>query len=334
MGRVVTVFVAIMVVVFVGASLQPVVLRAMRTHGVMDTPNERSSHTRPTPRGGGIAVVVGATAGLLTVPQVAAVLLLPLLGFGLLGLAEDIKGVPVRIRLICQGCIGLASGVSLLIGRVPLVELIVVAAGIALWCVAYVNAFNFMDGVNGVSAAHTIVGGIMFGILGTVRSNQTLLVGGVVLAAAAAAFLPWNNAWRATIFLGDVGSYGLGGAFGIMSVFAVLNGVPLETAVAPLAVYLVDTGWTLVRRVRAGEVWYEAHRSHIYQRLTNLGWSHSQVTIGTAALAAGVSGCGLASLTAGTPVRIGADAVAGLLLVAYLLTPELSRGRIPVEVTR
>jgi UDP-N-acetylmuramyl pentapeptide phosphotransferase/UDP-N-acetylglucosamine-1-phosphate transferase len=142
----------------------------------------------------------------------------------------------------------------------------------------------------------------------------------VAVAAGALAFLPWN-AVRARVFLGDAGSYGLGVALALLAAQAVVRHVPLEAALAPLALYLADTGWTLQRRVRAGERIFEAHRTHIYQRLCDVGWSHQRVTLATGAVTAGVCLLGAASLTGHPALRAGADLAAAALLAAYLHSP-------------
>jgi UDP-N-acetylmuramyl pentapeptide phosphotransferase/UDP-N-acetylglucosamine-1-phosphate transferase len=156
--------------------------------------------------------------------------------------------------------------------------------------------------------------------VGIFRDLPLLIGAGVTVAAAALTFLPWN-AGRARIFLGDVGSYGLGGALGAMAAYAVLHGVAIEAALFPLALYLADTGWTLLRRIRAREPWYRAHRWHIYQRLTDAGFSHSQVAFGTAAVAIVLSVCGLLSLENGIVTRLAADVTGVLALLLYLRAP-------------
>ena len=125
---------------------------------------------------------------------------------------------------------------------------------------------------------------------------------GAAVAAGALAFLPWN-AVRARVFLGDAGSYGLGLALALLAAQAVVRHVPLEAALAPLALYLADTGWTLQRRVRAGERIFEAHRTHTYQRLCDVGWSHQRVTLATTAVTVAVCLLGAASLTGHPALR-------------------------------
>jgi hypothetical protein len=192
---------------------------------------------------------------------------------------------------------------------------------IAAWIAGFVNAFNFMDGVNGISGAHAVVGGACYAVLGLWRGDPLLASAGAAVAGGGAAFLPWN-AVRARVFLGDVGSYALGAALAVLAACAVvIAGLPPEAALGPLALYLADTAWTLQRRIRAGEPWLQAHRTHAYQRLTDAGWSHQRVTAATAAVSAALSLLGAVSLAAGPLPRAAADLAGLALLAAYLRAP-------------
>jgi UDP-GlcNAc:undecaprenyl-phosphate GlcNAc-1-phosphate transferase len=312
---------AVLAALATGAALQPAVVVLMIRRRVIDIPNERSSHTVPTPRGGGLAVVAAVGAGLLMLPHPTGAVLLPLTGYAALGLADDVHGVPVKVRLVAQLLIGLATGAVLAThASVPATLVIAVVAALSIWMASYVNVFNFMDGINGIAAAHAMVGGLAFTAVGILRDLPVLIGAGATVATAALTFLPWN-AGRARIFLGDVGSYGLGGVLGSLAAYAVLHRVPAEAALSPLALYLADTGSTLFRRIRAGEPWYRAHRWHIYQRLTDAGFSHSQVAFGTASVAAALSVCGLLSLDGGWPARVSADLLGALALILYVSEP-------------
>ena len=307
----------------IGLLLQPFTVRLMTRVGAIDTPNARSSHAVPTPRAGGFAVVLAALVGLALAPA-GGVIALPLIGYAAIGLADDLRGVRVAARLAAQYLVGLLAALVLLLDTgwpaAYLVLGVLGVLGLACWLTAYVNAFNFMDGLNGMAAAHAIVGGLAFAVAGALRGLPVLAGAGLVIAAAALSFLPWN-AGRARIFLGDVGSYGLGGALAVLAAYAVLHGVPAEAAIAPLALYLVDTGSTLLRRIRAGERWYEAHRTHVYQRLTDLGWSHSQVAFGTAGMSAVISACGLVSIGGSVAARVAAGLIVVALLMLYCRAP-------------
>ena len=145
---------------------------------------------------------------------------------------------------------------GLLVARTDLPPAAKLAAAVvlAVWVIGFVNAFNFMDGVNGISAAHAVLGGAAYACLGAWRHDAFLVAVGAAVAVGALAFLPWN-AVRARVFLGDVGSYGLGPALAVLAACAVIGGIPVEAVAGPVALYLADTAWTLQRRIRSGESW-------------------------------------------------------------------------------
>jgi len=206
---------------------------------------------------------------------------------------------------------------------VPRVVVILVAA---VWITGYVNAFNFMDGINGISGAHAVVGGLAFAAIGAWYHHPSLTIVGAITAAAGFAFLPWN-AGHAKVFLGDVGSYTLGAALAVLALYAVLRGVPVEAALAPLSLYVADTGWTLLRRIVRKEDWLRPHRDHAYQRFCDVGWSHQQVSLLAFGVSLAVSALGVVGSTANVPVRVSANVLAVALLVAYLAAPKRLAGR-------
>jgi UDP-GlcNAc:undecaprenyl-phosphate/decaprenyl-phosphate GlcNAc-1-phosphate transferase len=302
---------------------EPVAIPLLRRAAV-DTPNARSSHSVPTPRGGGAPIAVGLVAAALLIHgTIAVTFAVAVAAFAAIGFADDLAGLPAGRRLLMQGLASLAIA-GVLTGRSGLPPAVMAAAAVvvAVWLVGFVNAFNFMDGVNGISAAHALIGGAVYAFLGWWRPDAFLAAAGAAVAAGALAFLPWN-AVRARVFLGDAGSYGLGVALAVLAAYSVIRGIPPEAALAPLALYLADTGWTLQRRIRAGERFLEAHRTHTYQRLCDVGWSHQRVTATTAAVTAALCLLGTASLTGHPALRAGAD-LAGLgLLAAYLRSPSI-----------
>lgn len=308
-----------LVAAVLGALLQPLVLRAMTAAAVIDTPSERSSHTAPTPRGGGLASVAAAGAALLLY-RPTWVIVVPLLLFAAIGLAEDLRGVAVGPRLGWQLLAGTLSGLVLVSSAPTVTAAVVVVVAVAVWLTGFANAFNFMDGVNGFATVHAIVAGIVYAFLGWRYDLPVLVVAGAAVAAAAATFLPWN-AGRARIFLGDVGSYGLGGVLGALAAYGLLHGIPTEAVLAPLAIQLADTGWTLARRAYRREAWYRPHRTHAYQRLTDVGWSHQRVTVVTAIISAVLCIQVLAASGGGPLLRFTLDGVAVAILSAYLASP-------------
>ena len=306
------------------ALAEPATIRLLRRVSAMDTPNSRSSHSVPTPRGGGAPVAAGlVVAALLIGGTAAAAFAIAVATFSMIGFADDLSGLSVRGRLALQCAASLAVGAVLVSHlSVPPAARVAGAVVIALWLAGFVNVFNFMDGVNGISAAHAVIGGAVFGCLGVWRRDVFLAAGGAAVAAGALAFLPWN-AIRARVFLGDAGSYGLGAALAVLAACAVIRGIPAEAALGPVALYLADTGWTLQRRIRSGERWLEAHRTHVYQQWCDAGYSHLRVAASTAAGTLLLCLLGAASLTGVTGIRVAADVVAIGVLAAYLRSPAL-----------
>ena len=303
---------------------EPLTIPLLRRLAAIDTPGLRSSHTVPTPRGGGLPIAVGLLVAVAVVRGTAAVPFGAAIGFfGALGFVDDLRGLTAVRRLMLQ-CVGSAGIAALLI--TPLHLPVGVLAGLtllaAVWLVGFVNAFNFMDGVNGISAAHAMIAGVAYASFGQWRQDSFLVAMGLAVAVGALAFLPWN-AVRARVFLGDVGSYALGAGLAVLAVTALIQHIPPEAALAPLALYLADTAWTLQRRVRARERWTEAHRTHTYQRWCDVGWTHQEVTLLTAAITILVSLLGAVSLTGDSVLRLSCDLAAVALLVLYLASPTL-----------
>ena len=310
-------------------ALEPLLLVALRWGGVIDVPNARSSHDRPTPRGGGLAPACGVLAALAISPQLSSPsrlsLLLVTLVFAFLGLADDVSGglSPVR-RLALQGVCA-AVAVPWLLDEVtsPLGLRIVIGASVALWLVAYVNAFNFMDGINGISTAQASVAGLAWCWIGVAENVDGFAAGGAIVAGAALAFCPFNFP-RAYVFLGDVGSYTFGVFIAALAVMGIRAGIAPEAVLAPLALYAADTGMTLVRRFRLGEVLHKAHREHTYQRLVDSGFPHSAVTVLVLTFIVACSCSGALSLTDSGPLRMGGGLAVLMLVAAYLATPSLA----------
>jgi UDP-GlcNAc:undecaprenyl-phosphate/decaprenyl-phosphate GlcNAc-1-phosphate transferase len=306
---------------------EPVTIALLRRLAVLDVPGRRSSHSVPTPRGGGAPIAVGLVAAALLAPgsdRSREALAVAVALFGLLGLLDDLRGLPALTRLALQA-VGAAAVAGLLVsGQLAAGRALPAAAAltVAVWLVGFVNAFNFMDGVNGISGAHALIGGVTYACLAGWRRDGFGVAAGLALACGAAAFLPWN-AGRARVFLGDVGSYSIGAALAVLAARLVLNGAPPEAVAGPVALYLTDVAWTLQRRIRNGERWLDGHRTHVYQRWCDAGWSHQEVTVLTSALTVLLCLLGVAGLLGGAADRVMAD-LAGLgALAAYLASPRL-----------
>ncbi|WP_096702001.1 glycosyltransferase family 4 protein [Magnetospirillum sp. 15-1] len=304
---------------------------------MLDRPNERSSHTRPTPRGGGLAVAPAALLGwalaLAASPpgELRPALIAMALGgvaLMLLGWADDRHSLPAGPRFAAHGlavavAMALLPGDALVFGGLlpGWADRLVTGLG-WLW---FANLYNFMDGIDGISGVETACLGLGAALVATLAGAFGLIPFGLALAGAGAGFLVWN--WHpAKIFLGDVGSVPLGFLAGGLLIALALSGQLAAALILP-AYYLADATITLTRRALAGEKVWQAHRKHFYQRAVQGGRSHAQVSL--AVLAAGLALTGAALLAAAGRMGPGL-ALAGLVTIAILgLFAHWAKGKSP-----
>jgi len=309
--------------------------------GVLDVPNWRSSHTVPTPRGGGIVFFPVVAATLITYATLRAPEAVgDAWGFVLLGALvavvswlDDVRSLPPAIRFAVH--ITAALGAICLFGawsHIALPFLGVVPLGPAgwvltlLWIVGLTNAYNFMDGIDGIAAGQGIVAGLGWAALGVLVGAPAVPALGLVLAAVCLGFLGHNRP-PARIFMGDVGSAYLGFSFAVLPLMAGADdpGLPLAAALVVWP-FVLDTSFTFVRRLLAGENVFAAHRSHLYQRMVAAGAGHGTVSAIYAGLALG--GVLLASLWyvgSGLPKSLVAVFLPAFLVVPFWLTAHWER---------
>ena len=264
---------------------------ALATH-LVDRPNERSSHSVPTPRGGGVAIVASVlllTLSLGLASLIDRALMVAVLGAGglvaALGFADDRRPLPARWRFL--GHAAAAAWVLWWMGRVPAVPLfgVVVDLGPAglllcgLYIVWMVNLFNFMDGIDTIASIEAITTALGGAILWWLTGTGGGWVAAVVLACCVAGFLPWN--WPpAKIFMGDAGSGFLGLMVALLSLWCGQQAPILFWSwFILIGCFMVDATTTLVRRVLRGDKFHEAHRSHAYQYAARLLGSHLRVSL-------------------------------------------------------
>ncbi|MBI1235896.1 MAG: hypothetical protein GC188_04335 [Alphaproteobacteria bacterium] len=253
--------------------------------GVLDHPNHRSSHSRPTPRGGGLGVL--AALGLGLVPALQAGLdirpaAMAALGFGLLGLADDLLALGTWLKfgvVIVLGSllVWLAGSVAAIgAGEALAVPLPVWLGfgGSVLWVFVAANAVNFMDGSDGLIVAIFVPVGLALGLTGEGAGGYA----GYALAAGLAGFAIFNVP-RAFLFLGDVGSLAIGGVFAAIALQRIET--PGEVWLYPLMILpvLADVLLTLVGKIRNGIGFLSPHRTHAYQLLSRMGWPHWRVAL-------------------------------------------------------
>lgn len=282
------------------AGAGPVILRPLlRRAGVVDVPNERSSHSAVVIRGGGLAPLCAIVLGAVFAPTSAPLWILIGLGAaaGLLGFVDDVRSLSARVRFAAQIVLGACLG-----------SLVVIVSGSAWWALpvvtilfaASVNMVNFMDGINAISSLYGAVVGGSFVVLGVVLSIEWLAVSGALTGIAFLLFLPWNL-FGSRMFLGDSGSYLLGALTVSMAVFAVAAGVPWPSAFAPFAIYATDTAFAIGGRLIRGERVWEAHRMHQYQQLVDSGLPHLSVAAYVAVFSLCATAAGAIAL-AGSPI--------------------------------
>jgi UDP-N-acetylmuramyl pentapeptide phosphotransferase/UDP-N-acetylglucosamine-1-phosphate transferase len=260
---------------------------------LIDIPNHRSSHKQPTPRGGGLGFIIAFIIGLI-IYQIASnqsdivisngvwLSLIPLVCIGIL---DDWRNLPASIRYIVQ--LSVSGLIVLQTGAFPQPWLdylgplgAIIAVGLTIVGItAMINFYNFMDGLDGLVAGVSLV---QFSFC-AIALNQPVLW---ILVGALLGFLVWN--WSpAKIFMGDAGSTVLGA---VLAISLLHNPSDPQTAWTYLAItipLLADAIYTLVRRLIQRENIFQAHRTHLYQRLNQAGWSHSRVAsfyIGAAGL--------------------------------------------------
>jgi Fuc2NAc and GlcNAc transferase len=280
--------------VFVAALLGTgMVRRYALVRSVLDVPNERSSHSVPTPRGGGVAMVVSFLLAIVALRLAGGVdrrVAIAILGAGGLvagiGFVDDHRHVAARWRLAahlaaaCWALAALGGPPPLMIGgSVVSIGLAgaVVAAVALVWLL---NLYNFMDGIDGIAGVEAVtvcIGGVVLAATNPVARAEWLPAG--MLAAATLGFLAWNFP-PARIFMGDAGSGFLGIILGIFALRAgTLSPNLLWSWGILLGVFVVDATVTLLRRTMRRERIYEAHRSHAYQHAAVRAGSHLPVTL-------------------------------------------------------
>jgi len=296
----------------VAGALVPLLVRFAAGRNLLDVPNPRSSHEIPTPRLGGVAVMAGVWVGAaLLRPEEGWPLLVFATLAGVVGLIDDFANLHFGVKAAGQAAAALAL---VLVAPPPFAEAAGVLAPLAgalavVWLVALMNAFNFMDGIDGISGGTAVANALFLWALAP--DGAAVLP---VFVGAVFGFLAWNLA-PATIFLGDSGSHFLGFLLGGAALYAGGEAVPLLplAAVVVFAPYLFDTAYTLLRRLRAGKNVFSAHREHIYQRITPSPTFHRQVSI---------LYCGLAVVSGASAVLLarGYDIPGILLLLACCAT--------------
>jgi UDP-N-acetylmuramyl pentapeptide phosphotransferase/UDP-N-acetylglucosamine-1-phosphate transferase len=301
----------------------------LRRHALAQ-PNARSSHREPTPQGGGIAVIAATilvtvgSAVLGEASSTAAVEVFAVLAasafIAVVGGIDDLHPMPVAPRLILQA---LAIAVAIaampsdlrLVPQVPWwAERLCVMIAL-LW---FVNLVNFMDGIDWMTVAEVVPLGAGLVVLGRLAGvPPPTLILALALTGAMLGFAPFNKP-VAKLFLGDVGSLPIGLLLGWLLLQLARGGEPAAALLLPLY-YLADASVTLMRRIVAGEPFWQAHRTHFYQRACDLGFSVPEIVGRVFLTNFTLAGLALLTIAKHDPVVIAAALLIGAALVAWLL---------------
>ncbi len=324
------------------------VIRGLRRRAILDQPNDRSSHAVPTPRGGGIAVMIALLAvggGVAYTLPAASIPASGLVGVLLLGAIlaavswiDDLRTISAFPRLIGQAAavvLGLAlvpSDGLIFQGVLPIWADYAVTAVFWLW---FVNLYNFMDGIDGITSIETAaIGGglIAVCIVSGVALTALLAPMGAAMLGAAAGFYYWNRP-PARVFLGDVGSVPVGYVLGWLLIVLAAEGYLGEALLLSLY-YSADATITLFKRMARREAVWQAHRSHFYQQAVRAleGEGGQNRTAAHTAIGSAIALTNLALIAAATLGAARSDLqiaciVFGVLAVGALLWYFASRSR-------
>ena len=311
--------------------------------GVLDLPNVRSSHSQPVPRLGGMGILAAlvlslAVFSLVNVTEGAgkavftrdvALLLAAGVGMALTGLYDDWRGMRPITKFLIQFIL---AGIVIILGTrfesIAILnwgpfELGILAIPLTMfWLTGFANLFNFMDGINGLTAVSAAVFSAFFFVFAVWKGRPDLAAAAVAVAGGCLGFLP-HNLPRARTFMGDTGSQLLGIVLALLVVQLAqrsANPGSLAGLLLVCSAYIWDTGFTLLRRLLRRENIFQAHRSHLYQRLAQLGLSHARIT-GLYLLLHLVMGfLGLAYVQFASALRPAILAFAALILLGFTMS--------------
>ncbi|TVT58145.1 MAG: glycosyltransferase family 4 protein [Sedimenticola thiotaurini] len=260
---------------------------------LLDVPNIRSSHQIPTPRGGGMAIVLVFLIGLAILAVIDVMPLTPLMALAgaggwvaLIGFIDDHHHIPAHWRLLAH--FSGAVWVLIWIGGMPpfalfgqTLEMGWLGHGVtAVYLVWLLNLYNFMDGIDGIASIEALsvcLGGIVLYLLSPAADKEWVMP--TLLLVSVAGFVFWNFP-RARVFMGDAGSGFIGLVLGIFSIQAAwVDPLLFCSWVILLGIFVVDATLTLLRRIVRGECFFEAHRSHAYQYASRKYGSHVKVSL-------------------------------------------------------
>ncbi len=281
---------------------------------IQDVPNERSLHKTPTPRIGGVAMVIGILCGwALMMSELTWWIVAPLVGLFVVSLLDDIINLSVKTRFMAH-----LVASSVLIASAGLFEEygLLISSIAVIFTVWMINLYNFMDGSDGLAGGMAFFGFNFFGIAALIAHCDTLAMLNFTISAGALGFL-YNNFPPAKIFMGDAGSIPLGFLVAAMGLLGWQQGCwPMWFPILVFSPFIVDASITLIKRSMRGVKITEAHREHYYQRAVQMGLGHKNVALLEYCLMLGVGGSALWSIQQTMPwqMLIGWTIIYGLFM--------------------
>jgi len=253
--------------------LLTLILTLSKSGMLQDIPNERSLHTEPIPRTGGIALMAGILSGWMLLIQFWAWwIVLPALGLFVLSLVDDVRNLSPRIRLLGHF---FAASVVLWGAGVSWLWLLPVL----LFIVWMTNLYNFMDGSDGMAGGMALFGFSFYGVAGLMHGNEAFAMMNFSVGAAALGFL-YHNFNPARVFMGDAGSIPLGFLAAAFGVWGWQQGYwPFWFPILVFSPFVADATLTLLQRAWRGEKLEQAHCGHYYQHLVQMGCGHRNTAI-------------------------------------------------------
>lgn len=266
------------------------IIRHYAKRHLLDHPNERSLHSAPTPRGGGLAIVIivlvaGGVAAINSNIVHSLMYLVCGAVIAYLGWRDDVHSLSPRVRFTVQGLVALVSVLGLGYFKsvtIPLfgqLQLGVVGWVITfLWIIGLTNAYNFMDGIDGLAGGVAFAGGIGWMVLSVNMENTFAFWIALAISASSLGFI-FHNWSPAKIFMGDVSSTFLGYTFAVLPLLAAdQGGDALMLGTLLMWTIIMDAGVTFIQRAIRRENVLAAHRTHVYQRLVTGGYSHATIS--------------------------------------------------------
>jgi len=243
---------------------------------IQDIPNERSLHETPVPRIGGVGLMAGILAAwALMFMSLAWWVVLPVLLLFAISLLDDMRGLPVRSRLLAH----IVAAIVLVFGSGIVAQNALLALIVMLGVVWMTNLYNFMDGSDGLAGGMTLFGFTMYGLAALMHGDEIQAMLNFSIGAAALGFL-YYNFHPAKVFMGDAGSIPLGFLAAAMGLWGWQQGHwPAWFPLLVFSPFVMDATVTLLKRTVRGAKITEAHREHYYQRLVQIGWGHRNVAL-------------------------------------------------------